>query len=148
MAALGRLGAALRSTVAARVSVPINTAVPVGISHSSVLDQIREASNKLFVGGLKWEIEEDDLYEAFNKYAPTYAKVIRDRETQRSKGFAFVTFNSEDEAAEAQKELDGVELFGRNIRVDFAIERPMGERPPPRGPPGGGGYDAEGSSSF
>ena len=90
--------------------------------------------NKLFVGGLAWATSDDGLAEAFSRYgAIVEAKVITDRETGRSRGFGFVTFEDGSAASEAMGEMDGAELDGRTIRVNEANERP------PRGGGGGGG---------
>ncbi len=81
-------------------------------------------SNKLFVGNLAFAATEQDLEEAFCAYGEIEeAKIIQDRETGRSRGFAFVTFTSTD-AAEAALALDGRDLSGRGIRVSIATERP------------------------
>jgi len=66
-----------------------------------------------------------------------------DRETGRSRGFAFVEFATADEAAAAIKQFDGQEIDGRKVRVNIADERPRspGGGPPrsPRGPSSGDG---------
>ncbi|MCP4868711.1 MAG: RNA-binding protein [Proteobacteria bacterium] len=90
--------------------------------------------NKLFVGGLAWATTDDSLRNCFQAFGTvTDAKVITDRETGRSRGFGFVTFSSNDEAATAIAEMDGRDLDGRTIRVNEAQERS------PRGGGGGGG---------
>jgi len=81
-------------------------------------------SSKLFVGNLAFAATEDDLHEAFGVYGMIQeAKIILDRDTGRSRGFAFVTFSSAKEA-DAALALDGQELCGRAIRVNIATERP------------------------
>ncbi len=83
-----------------------------------------EPNKKLFVGNLPWKIRWQDLKDIFNEYANVeYAKVILDRDTRRSKGFGFVTCESTEEAKKAKEVLDGAEVEGREIRVDFAIEK-------------------------
>jgi RNA recognition motif-containing protein len=90
-------------------------------------------SKKLFVGGLSWDTRDEGLGEAFGAFGSvTEAKVIMDRETGRSRGFGFVTFDSDDDAESAMREMDGQSLDGRNIRVNEARERA------PRGGGGGG----------
>ena len=82
-------------------------------------------NNKLFVGSLAWETTDESLREAFEAHGDvTEAKVIRDRETGRSRGFGFVTFESSDAAASAVEAMNDTELDGRTIRVEFATERP------------------------
>jgi RNA recognition motif-containing protein len=88
-------------------------------------------SKKIFVGGLAWTTNSDGLNAAFASYGEiSEAIVITDRDTGRSRGFGFVTFN-DDEAAQRAVELNGTELDGRTIRVDVATEK--------RGGSGGGG---------
>ena len=76
------------------------------------------------------------------------AKVISDRDSGRSRGFGFVNFSSEDSAQTAMSAMDGQELNGRSIRVNFANERPSGTRYGGGycGNRGGYGNDNEGSS--
>jgi len=92
-------------------------------------------SNKLFVGGLAWATDDEGLRAAFSEHGTvTDAKVINDRDTGRSRGFGFVTFESADQAQAAIAAMDGSNLDGRNIRVNEAQERS-----PRRGGGGGGG---------
>ncbi|WP_263081843.1 RNA-binding protein [Endozoicomonas sp. Mp262] len=85
--------------------------------------------NKLFVGNLAFSSTEADLEQAFGQFGELHeVKVILDRETGRSRGFAFVTFANEDDA-EAALSLDGNALNGRNIRVSIATERPRNNGP-------------------
>lgn len=80
--------------------------------------------NKLFIGNLAFSATEQELEEAFGAYGEIQeAKIILDRETGRSRGFAFVTFASADDAQEALA-LDGKNLSGRDMRVSIATERP------------------------
>ncbi len=81
-------------------------------------------SSKLFVGGLSWDTTDQSLNDAFAEFGNvTEAKVIHDRDTGRSRGFGFVTFDSPDSARAALDAMNETELDGRNIRVDFANER-------------------------
>ncbi len=110
---------------------------------------------KLFVGSLAWGTTDDSLREAFESFgAVSDAKVITDRETGRSRGFGFVTFEQPEDADAAIEAMNGAELDGRNIAVNEAQDRRReggggGGRPPGGGggrggagggrPPGGGG---------
>lgn len=79
---------------------------------------------KLFVGGLPFSTTDDELKDAFAAYGNvSYAKVITDRETGRSRGFGFVEFDNDDEGKAAIDGLDGKELGGRTIHVSQARER-------------------------
>lgn len=99
-------------------------------------------SKKLFVGGLAWATTAEGLQSAFEKFGPVReAKVIMDRDTGRSRGFGFVTYDSNDDGDKAMQEMDGAELDGRRIRVNEAEERQRGGGGGGGGrggPPGGG----------
>ncbi|PID31668.1 hypothetical protein CR970_04580 [Candidatus Saccharibacteria bacterium] len=84
-------------------------------------------ANKLFVASLPFAMTDDDLSQAFQGAGQVVsAKVIMDRDTNRSKGFGFVEMASDEEAAEAIKQLDGKDVMGRPIVVREA--RPMEKR--------------------
>ena len=91
-------------------------------------------SKKLFVGGLAWATTSDGLKKAFEVYGDvTEAKVITERETNRSRGFGFVTLADDAAAAKAMAEMDGKELDGRTIRVNEANQtKPAGGARRPR----------------
>jgi cold-inducible RNA-binding protein len=93
-------------------------------------------SNKLFVGGLSWDTNDEGLRNAFGRCGDVLeAKVITDRDTGRSRGFGFVTLADAGGAQTAMRELDGSMLDGRSIRVNEAQER------------SGGGHGGRGGSS-
>ncbi len=86
-------------------------------------------SKKLFVGGLSWNTTNSELQQAFEACgAVAEAKVVTDRESGRSRGFGFVTFEDEQCATRAIEELNGSTLDGRTIRVDKANDRPRNDR--------------------
>lgn len=94
---------------------------------------------KLFVGGLSWGTDEEALRGAFTSFGEIKdVRVIRDPTTQRSRGFGFIEFNSDEHANAAKSGMDGTELDGRRIRVDFAQDRERG------GGGGGGGRGGRG----
>jgi cold-inducible RNA-binding protein len=81
-------------------------------------------TNKLFIGGLSWGLDWQEVKDAFKEFGEvSFVKVIKDRETGRSKGFGFVEFATVEEAVAAKEAMDGAELDGRNIKVDFAQEK-------------------------
>jgi RNA recognition motif-containing protein len=83
--------------------------------------------NTVFVGGLSWDTTEAGLKEFFGQVGEVVeAKIITDRLTKRSKGFGFVTYAKDEDAAKSITELDGKELDGRNIKVAKAL--PQRER--------------------
>lgn len=76
---------------------------------------------KLFVGGLDWNTEGEQLKEAFSRFgALREATVVADRDTGRSRGFGFVTFENPADAAAAARQMNGAELDGRTLRVNPA----------------------------
>lgn len=86
-------------------------------------------SSKLFVGGLSWGTDENALRDAFSSFGEVIeAKVVMDRDTGRSKGFGFVSFTSTSDAESAMQSMDGRNLGGRILRVNFAIEKPPSAR--------------------
>jgi RNA recognition motif-containing protein len=97
-------------------------------------------SNKLFVGGLSWDTDDNGLRDAFEPYGEIReAKVITDRETGRSRGFGFVTYNNADDANKAMEAMNGASLDGRNLKVDIAQDRGRGGGGGGRGGRGGRG---------
>jgi cold-inducible RNA-binding protein len=91
-------------------------------------------ATKLYVGNLTYAVNETDLEALFAPYGSVRsAQVIIDRDTNRSKGFAFVEMSTDDEAQAAIEGLDGRDHDGRNLTVNEAKPRE------PRSGGGGGG---------
>ncbi len=87
-------------------------------------------SKKVFVGNLSFQTSEQDLREAFSAAGTLVdVHVGKDRETGRSRGFAFVEFSSEDEAGAAIQMFNDAELGGRKLRVNPAEDRAPGRAP-------------------
>ena len=98
----------------------------------------------LFVGNLSFQTTEGDLTELFQPYGQvTRVYIVMDRDTGRSRGFAFVEMPNDEEAAKAIAGLDGKPAGGRNLKVNEA--RPKAERGPRTGGSGGGrgGFSSE-----
>jgi len=92
-------------------------------------------AKKLFVGSLSWDTNDSKLLQAFSRFGEiTEAKVITDRDSGRSRGFGFVTFEDDEAADRAIAALNGTDLDGRTIKVNVAQERPRRD-----GGGGGGG---------
>jgi len=92
-------------------------------------------SKKLYVGNLPFTTTADDLREVFGQHGTvTSSQIVSDRDTGRSRGFAFVEMAEGAEAAIGA--LDGAQFQGRTLTVNEA--RPREERPRTGG--GGGGY--------
>src|SRR4051812_11416760 len=93
-------------------------------------------SKKLYVGNIAYGTTSEDLIETFGQYGTvTQAQVVMDRETGRSRGFAFVEMA--DGAEEAINSLNGAQFQGRALTVNEA--RPREDRPRTGGGSGGGG---------
>jgi cold-inducible RNA-binding protein len=103
--------------------------------------------NKLFVGNLSYEVTEMELQDLFAQHGTvTEANLMVDKVNGRSRGFAFVTMETDEAAQSAIKALNGQEFKGRALTVNVA--RPREERPSggfgggrggrDRGPRGGG----------
>ncbi|MCH6255699.1 RNA-binding protein [Puniceicoccaceae bacterium K14] len=89
---------------------------------------------EIYVGNVSFDASEGDLQDAFEEFGAVSAlKIITDRDTGRSRGFAFVTMDNDDEARAAIEGLNGRDLSGRDLTVREATPRA------PRSPRGGGG---------
>ena len=93
--------------------------------------------NRLYVGNLSFNTNEADLVAAFGQDGRKVAsaQVVMDRDTGRSRGFAFVEMATANDTQAAIKAMDGVQMDGRALRVNEAEERK------PR--TGGGGYGGD-----
>jgi RNA recognition motif-containing protein len=81
----------------------------------------------IYVSNLSFNVADEDLRDFFSDYGEvTSAKVITDRETNRSRGFGFVEMSDDAAAEKAISELDGATVEGRAIRVSVA--KPKEER--------------------
>ncbi len=90
-------------------------------------------SNRLYVGNLSFDTVAEDLSSAFSECGEvTDVKVIVDRDTGRSRGFAFVSMATPEAAQNAIERMNGAVLDGRPLRVNEAEDRPQ------RGGGGGG----------
>ena len=81
----------------------------------------------IYIGNLSYSITKNQLESEFESFGTiTSSRIIRDRQTGRSKGFGFVTFS---QASAAQKALsrNGSDLRGRQLRVSLANEKDAGE---------------------
>ncbi|WP_394820971.1 RNA recognition motif domain-containing protein [Pendulispora albinea] len=95
-------------------------------------------SNRLYVGNLSFHATTESVREVFTESGTvTDVHIVTDRETGRSRGFAFVTMGSREEAQRAIANVNGALVDGRPLRVNEAEERA------PRGG-GGGGFGGGG----
>lgn len=80
--------------------------------------------NKIYVGNLSYDTQEDELRSAFSAYGQVNSvRIISDRDTGRSKGFGFVEMGTEEEANAAIAGLNNREMGGRTLRVNVANDR-------------------------
>jgi RNA recognition motif-containing protein len=78
----------------------------------------------IYVGNLSYGQTEDELRDAFAAYGDvTSVKILMDRETGRSRGFAFVEMPNQSEGETAIAQLNGKDLGGRALRVNEARPR-------------------------
>jgi RNA recognition motif-containing protein len=98
-------------------------------------------SRKLYVGNLPFTTDETQLQDLFAQAGTVdTVSVVRDRETGRARGFAFVEMGSDEEAQKAINQLNSYELGGRALTVNEAKPKAPGG-----GFSGGGGYDGGGN---
>ncbi|TVR61004.1 MAG: RNA-binding protein [Spirochaetaceae bacterium] len=94
-------------------------------------------ATKLYVGNLSFQTEEHDLRELFSQYGEVVSlNIVSDRDTGRSRGFAFVELADADAARKAETALNGHDFDGRQLKVNEAKPRNEGG-----GGGGGGGYN-------
>ena len=90
--------------------------------------------NRLYVGNLSFNTNEDTLANAFSRFGEVQeVKIVTDRETGQSRGFAFVSMVDANAAHAAIAQMNGAMMDGRSLRVNEAEERQQ------RGGGGGGG---------
>ena len=83
---------------------------------------------RIYVGNLSWTADENELRDAFAAHGEvTSLQVITDRETGRSRGFAFVEMANDAEAKDAISAVDNKEIDGRQVKVNEA--KPRNEKP-------------------
>ena len=81
-------------------------------------------STKLFVGSLPWSVNDQKLKETFEQHGTVVsAKIIMDRDTNKSRGFGFVEMENSSDASKAIKALNVTEIDGRSIVVNEAKAR-------------------------
>lgn len=81
---------------------------------------------RIYVGNLPYKLRENELRAAFEAYGEVAsARIIKDKETRRSRGYGFVDMPNEQEAANAINSLNDTELNGRAIKVSEAKSSPV-----------------------
>lgn len=84
----------------------------------------------IFIANLDFDISSDDLKATFSQFGTvSYAHVVYDNKTKKSKGFGYVEMDDTDEAINAIKALNGMDVNGR--KLDVKIASPKGSRPTP-----------------
>src|SRR3990167_3894065 len=117
---------------------------------------MNQQTQKLYVGNLNFDATENDVREAFGSFGQVEdVKIVMDRFSGRSRGFAFVRMDSADSAGKAKEALNGQPFQGKSLVIDWARteqrDRPMGERRerpavefrPRREGGGGGGWGGD-----
>jgi len=78
----------------------------------------------LYVGNINYTLSEDELKLVFERYGKVDSvRIVKDRETNRSKGFGFVDMVNDQDAELAKNELNGFEINGRSLRVNYATKQ-------------------------
>jgi len=78
----------------------------------------------LYVGNIFFGLSEDQLREVFEHYGKVESvRIMRDQETGRSRGFGFVQMENSQDAELAKNELNGTEVSGRALRVNYAAKQ-------------------------
>jgi nucleolin len=114
-------------------------------------DQPGDPTDTLWVGNISFHADQDQISAAFQDYGTiTGVRLPTDRETGAPKGFGYVTYSSVDEAKAAMDAMQGADLAGRSLRLDFSQPRPSNGDSPARGGRGGGrgGFGDRGRGGF
>ena len=94
----------------------------------------------IYVGNLSWQMTDDDLSNLFTEHGTvTSAKILKEKNTGRSKGFGFVEMEDDEAAKAAIAALNETEVQGRKLIVNESQPRPEG---------GGGGYKKSGGGGY
>ena len=92
-----------------------------------------DAPTTLFAGSLSWGVDDDALYEAFKSFGGLVsARVVTDKNTGRSRGFGYVDFDNSGSATKAYEAMQGQEVDGRAINLDYANAKPAEAKPQDR----------------
>jgi RNA recognition motif-containing protein len=80
----------------------------------------------IYVANLNYRVQDHELQQLFEEYGEvSSAKIIKDHESGRSRGFAFVEMPDDEAGMQAINDLDGAEVQGRNLKVSKARPRPQ-----------------------
>ncbi len=78
-------------------------------------------SIQIYAGNLAYKTTEDSLRKLFEEYGSvTFVKIVKDRDTNQSKGYGFIEMSDQNDADAAIEALNGTEVFGRTIKVNIA----------------------------
>lgn len=101
-----------------------NNVVKINWAFQSQQTSPDEETYNLFVGDLNVDVDDETLRKAFNEF-PTYVKahVMWDMQTGGSRGYGFVSFGNQEEAQKAMDTMQGKELYGRQLRINWASKR-------------------------
>lgn len=100
---------------------------PGGARRAAFGDTTSPPSSVLFVGNLSWDANEDSLWDVFAEYGDVKnVRVPTDRESGKVKGFGYVEFYDMEIAKKAFEGAQGMELLGRNLRLDYSQPREEG----------------------
>jgi heterogeneous nuclear ribonucleoprotein A1/A3 len=90
----------------------------------------KSSRRRLFVANLSWDVGDRNLRRAFELFGPVVeARIVKDRDTGRSRGFGFVTFEDPADAAAALA-MHGEDIDGRSVRIEYAKGDSGGPRRP------------------
>ncbi|KAK1559754.1 hypothetical protein Q3G72_017978 [Acer saccharum] len=124
--------------------VEIKRTIPKGSGQSKDFK-----TKKIFVGGIPQLVSEDELKNFFSKYGKVLEQqIILDRETNRSRGFGFITFDNEEVVDEMLSNGNMIDMAGRKVEIKKAVPKPASNPQPPPHKEYGDGYGGFGGSSL
>ncbi|GAV72524.1 LOW QUALITY PROTEIN: RRM_1 domain-containing protein, partial [Cephalotus follicularis] len=93
----------------------------IGSSYQGFVD----SPHKIYAGNLGWGLTSQGLRDAFADSGLLSARIIYDRNSGKSRGFSFITFETAENVEYALNAMNGVEVEGRPLRLNLASERPL-----------------------
>jgi polyadenylate-binding protein len=99
---------------------------------STAAADVSQVTHQLFIGNLPFDLEHDVLSSMLNDKIEAgykYLKIAKDKKTGKSRGFGYLHFNEESEAVAALEQLKGLQVAGREVKIDLSSSQQRPERP-------------------
>ena len=96
----------------------------INSSNNNTSNLPEDVNEELFIRGINYQSEEDDIRNTFSKYGQIiFCKILKDKETNKSKGIGFVKFQEKFQAYNAMKDADNIECQGRKLKINYSMNK-------------------------